>query len=88
LDDDVQTLLSNPDLRVEVAGHTDSTGEAAYNLDLSQRRAQTVELYIEGKGVELDRITARGYGQERPIADNATKEGRQQNRRVELRVLN
>jgi OOP family OmpA-OmpF porin len=88
LDDDVLRLEANPGLRVEVAGHTDSTGDAAYNMDLSQRRAATVELYLESKGIAKDRITSRGYGQEQPIADNNTKEGRAANRRVELRVLN
>ena len=88
LDTAAQTLSDNPDLKVEVAGHTDSSGDDAYNLDLSQRRAATVELYLEGKGIADDRITSRGYGEEQPIADNDTADGMQENRRVELRAQN
>lgn len=79
-------LKANPTVKVEVAGHTDSSGEAAYNLDLSQRRAEAVRDYLVGQGVDAGQLTARGYGETRPVADNATRAGRQQNRRVELIV--
>jgi outer membrane protein OmpA-like peptidoglycan-associated protein len=71
---------------VEVAGHTDSTGSAAYNQALSERRARTVAQYLESKGVMNQRIITVGAGQSHPVASNATPEGRQQNRRVELNL--
>jgi OmpA-OmpF porin, OOP family len=83
----VETLKRYPALRVEIAGHTDSVGSAAYNQNLSERRARSVLEYLVGAGIERDRLSARGYGQAEPVADNATDAGRAQNRRVELRVL-
>jgi OOP family OmpA-OmpF porin len=68
-----------------VVGHTDSTGSDAYNQGLSERRAQTVATYLEGKGIAAGRLTVKGAGEAEPIADNATKEGRAQNRRVVLK---
>ncbi len=79
-------LKANPTVKVEVAGHTDNTGEAAYNLDLSQRRAEAVRDYLIAQGVPAAQLTARGYGETSPVADNSTRAGRQQNRRVELIV--
>jgi outer membrane protein OmpA-like peptidoglycan-associated protein len=75
------------ELRVEVAGHTDSTGSAASNQTLSQRRAQAVRDYLVRKGVEASRVIAKGYGESEPIADNTTPLGRAKNRRVELTRL-
>jgi len=72
---------------VEVAGHTDSTGTDAYNQGLSERRANAVRDYLTSQGVKASRLTARGYGESRPVASNDTKEGRAENRRVELVVL-
>ncbi len=80
------TLIQNENLEVEVAGHTDSQGDANYNRDLSQRRADTVRNYLVTAGVDEHRISAKGYGEDDPIADNRTAEGRAENRRVELRV--
>ncbi len=88
LDDAVATLKRYPALKVEVAGHTDSANSDAYNLDLSQRRAKTVLDYFVAQGVEADRLSAKGYGEAEPIADNATADGRFKNRRVELRSQN
>jgi outer membrane protein OmpA-like peptidoglycan-associated protein len=88
LDEATATLKRYPGLKVEVAGHTDSASNDAHNQDLSQRRAKAVMDYFLGKGVEAERLSAKGYGESQPIADNATAEGRHQNRRVELRVLN
>jgi len=88
LDDAAATLKRYPGLKVEIAGHTDSASNDAHNLDLSQRRAKAVMDYFIGKGVEADRLTAKGYGETLPIADNATTEGRFKNRRVALRSLN
>jgi OOP family OmpA-OmpF porin len=78
------TLQQWGNVKVEVAGHTDSWSDDAHNLNLSQRRAETVRAYLVSRGVAADRLSARGYGESRPIADNATEIGRAQNRRVEL----
>lgn len=87
LDEAALTLNSEfKQARVEVAGHTDSQGADAYNQKLSERRAQAVRKYLINRGVSGDRLTARGYGETEPVADNATAAGRAQNRRVELRV--
>lgn len=84
----VATSLNNqPSLRMEVAGHTDNIGSPAYNLVLSQQRADTVRNYLMDKGVGESRMTAVGYGQNQPVADNDTEEGRAQNRRVEFRIV-
>ena len=88
LDDAVATLKRYPALKVEIAGHTDSANSDAYNLDLSQRRAKAVLDYFVGHGVEADRLSAKGYGEAEPIADNASADGRFKNRRVELRSQN
>jgi outer membrane protein OmpA-like peptidoglycan-associated protein len=72
---------------IEVAGHTDSTGSESYNQMLSQQRAQAVSNILMQNGVQPVRIDTVGYGESRPIASNATPEGRQQNRRVELTLL-
>ncbi|MDO9387573.1 MAG: OmpA family protein [Thiobacillus sp.] len=84
LDQDVDAMKAWGDVDVEVAGHTCSIGTEEYNLGLSQRRAEAVRNYLVSKGVSADRLTARGYGESRPVASNATREGRAQNRRVEL----
>jgi len=72
---------------VEVAGHTDSTGSAAYNQGLSERRASTVTKYLTGRGVISQRLITLGIGETRPVADNATSDGRQANRRVEITMV-
>jgi outer membrane protein OmpA-like peptidoglycan-associated protein len=73
-----------PELRVEVEGHTDSTGPAKYNLELSRRRAEAVLAFLGSRGVPLERLRARGYGEAQPVADNATEGGRRRNRRVDI----
>jgi OOP family OmpA-OmpF porin len=83
----VATLKRYPELGIEVAGHTDSRGSDAFNLDLSNRRAATVLKFLMDGGVP-NKVTSRGYGERQPVASNNTDEGRQQNRRVVLRVLN
>lgn len=88
LDEAAATLARNPDLAVEVAGHTDSDGAAAYNESLSERRARSVRNYLVERGANGDNLTVRGYGEAQPVADNATAEGKAANRRVELRILN
>jgi OOP family OmpA-OmpF porin len=83
----IATLKRYPDLNIEVAGHTDSRGSDALNLDLSSRRAETVLKYLRDGGV-TNLLKSRGYGERQPVASNNNDEGRQQNRRVVLRVLN
>ncbi|WP_028029241.1 OmpA family protein [Gemmobacter nectariphilus] len=77
-------LLQYPDSRIEVIGHTDSTGDAAYNRSLSARRAGSVASVLIGAGVPSSRIVTVGRGEDAPIASNLTPEGRAQNRRVEI----
>ena len=73
--------------RIEVAGHTDNVGQENDNMLLSQKRAESVKAWLVKKGIESSRIVAKGYGATQPVADNATEEGRQQNRRTEVRIL-
>jgi outer membrane protein OmpA-like peptidoglycan-associated protein len=80
------TLKRYPDTNVIVKGHTDSSGAESYNLRLSEERAETVRRYLIAEGVSSYRLSAVGFGEAMPIATNATPEGRQQNRRVELEV--
>ena len=87
LDEAVATLERRAEISVEVAAHTDSQGSDAYNMGLSQRRAASVLDYLTAHGIDASRLTSRGYGESEPIADNATAEGRAENRRVELRVM-
>jgi OOP family OmpA-OmpF porin len=84
LDRIVGVLQESPETEFEVVGHADSTGEADYNQDLSERRAQAVADYLERGGVSRDRFTVSGRGESDPVASNETREGRAQNRRVEL----
>ena len=88
LDEAYDALAGQANLNVELGGHTDSMGDEKFNESLSQRRAESVRKYLSGKGIDAGRLTARGYGESQPVADNKTKAGRQQNRRVELKILN
>ena len=81
------TLNEYGDTVIEVAGHTDSSGTAAYNKTLSERRAQSVATYLTSRGVKQQRLIVVGAGEEHPVASNATPEGRQLNRRVELTIV-
>jgi outer membrane protein OmpA-like peptidoglycan-associated protein len=80
-------LRNNPDRNLVIEGHTDSTASDAYNLALSQRRANAVEDFLISQGVDPLRISSRGYGEQLPVATNDSAAGRQQNRRVELVIL-
>jgi outer membrane protein OmpA-like peptidoglycan-associated protein len=84
LDKAVKVLKDHPDIKIEIGGHTDSTGSREYNLDLSRRRARSVKDYFEKKGIAADRIKTRGYGPDKPIDDNETADGRAHNRRIEF----
>jgi OOP family OmpA-OmpF porin len=83
-----EALVANDSVRVQVTGHTDNTGSLALNRRLSLARAQSVREYLISKGVAEDRLTARGFGPDQPVATNRTAEGRAQNRRVELTRTN
>ena len=86
LDRVAQILASYPQTTITVAGHTDSTGSEDYNQALSQKRADSVKNALVQRGVDASRITAIGYGEGQPVADNNTDFGRQQNRRVNLYI--
>ncbi|QFT86786.1 putative lipoprotein YiaD precursor [Halomonas sp. THAF12] len=82
---DVSSVLTQyPETRVNIAGHTDSTGDAGYNQQLSERRAQAVGNYLSQSGVASNRLYMNGYGENQPVASNETEAGRAQNRRVEI----
>jgi outer membrane protein OmpA-like peptidoglycan-associated protein len=81
------TLKANPAMKVLLEGHTDSTNTAAYNLDLSARRAKAVLSYLVKQGLDAGRLSSKGFGLDKPIASNATAQGRSLNRRVEVSVV-
>jgi outer membrane protein OmpA-like peptidoglycan-associated protein len=87
LDEAIATLRDEPDIRISVEGHTDAIGTDAYNQKLSERRALAVADYLAHGGIARSRMTSEGFGESKPVANNATADGRAQNRRVELRIL-
>jgi outer membrane protein OmpA-like peptidoglycan-associated protein len=87
LDEVAETLSAYPSTYIDIYGHTDSVGTEAYNMTLSQNRAQAVASYLSGHGVASARIATQGFGESQPIASNETEAGRAQNRRVEIRVV-
>jgi len=88
LDRDGMILKENPDIKVEIGGHTDSTGSEKVNQKISEKRAESVKKYLEDKfNIESGRMIVKGYGSTKPVADNRTKEGGAKNRRVELRII-
>jgi OOP family OmpA-OmpF porin len=86
LDAAVETLEQNPKYVVHVEGHTDSTGDREHNLELSQRRADAVAKYLVDHGIDEGRVSTRGHGPDKPLADNETAEGRAENRRIEFKL--
>ncbi len=85
----VEFLRNNPQIKIELSAHTDERGKADYNRKLSQKRAQSAVDYIVSKGIENDRITAKGYGEDKPLIKNAqTEEEHQKNRRTEITITN
>jgi outer membrane protein OmpA-like peptidoglycan-associated protein len=93
LDKLVQLLIDNPEIKIELGSHTDSIDDNSYNLQLSQRRAESAVRYIVQHGIAPDRLVAKGYGEEKPIARNTNPDGtdnpvgRQKNRRTEFKIL-
>jgi len=87
LDGLVMFLRSNPELKIEVSGHTDNIGPSDYNLDLSKRRARAVIDYLHRSGVQPDRLFSIGFGSERPVVSNDSPAGQQRNRRTEFRII-
>ncbi len=83
----LQALLDNPDVRVEIGGHTDIRGSRDHNLELSERRARSVMNWLVARNIDAARLTIQGYGPDRPIASNDTDDGMARNRRIEFRVL-
>ncbi|MBC7948866.1 MAG: OmpA family protein [Chitinophagaceae bacterium] len=83
----VAYLKNKPAIRVEIAGHTDNVGAEAENVKLSRSRADAIRSYVIKKGIAASRVTAKGYGATEPVADNGSDEGRQINRRTEVRIL-
>jgi len=88
LDAVAMVLASHPEIaKIVIEGHTDADGPAAHNSDLSQRRALAVRKYLVDKGINVSRMDAKGYGEDRPIAENTAAESKEQNRRVEFVIL-
>jgi outer membrane protein OmpA-like peptidoglycan-associated protein len=81
-------FTANPQIEsVQVEGHTDSSGAAQHNKELSQKRAESVRAFLIKQGVAAKRLVAKGFGPDRPVADNATDEGKEKNRRVEFNIV-
>ena len=83
----VRFLKDNPAMRVEIGGHTDNSGSARHNRELSEKRAQSVNAFLVAQGIPQTQLRPKGYGPDQPVASNDTEEGRQQNRRIEFRIL-
>jgi OOP family OmpA-OmpF porin len=87
LDEAADVMKKNPSMSVEIQGHTDNVGSREYNLGLSQRRANSVMEYFVGQGIDKNRLTAKGFAFDDPVASNDTEEGRYKNRRVQLKPI-
>ena len=80
-------MKENPDIKIEVRGHTDSTGTEEYNQKLSERRADSVIEYMIKNGISPERLNSVGFGEKKPVTSNDTEEGRSKNRRTEIYIL-
>jgi outer membrane protein OmpA-like peptidoglycan-associated protein len=83
----VQLLKDNPSLKIQISGHTDNVGKPADNLALSNNRSKAVINYLIANGIIAQRLSAKGFGETQPVADNKTEEGRAKNRRTEVKVI-
>ncbi|MCC7298235.1 MAG: OmpA family protein [Bacteroidia bacterium] len=83
----LQLMQKNPTMKVEISGHTDNTGSEEHNKELSENRAKSVQQYLISKGIDANRLVAKGYGASQPIATNATEEGKALNRRIEMKIV-
>ncbi|MFM7106545.1 MAG: OmpA family protein, partial [Flavobacteriales bacterium] len=82
-----ELLQANPDKNIEIGGHTDDVGSDENNQALSQQRSEAVVNYLTTKGIIASRLTAKGYGESKPVASNSSEEGRAQNRRTEFKIV-
>jgi outer membrane protein OmpA-like peptidoglycan-associated protein len=87
VDNLLKEMQKNPTMKVEVGGHTDNVGDDKLNMQVSQRRANAIKSYLVEQGVAEKRIVAKGYGETAPVGDNATEDGRNRNRRIEIRMF-
>ena len=87
LDRLAKVLTDNPELKIEISGHTDNVGDPALNVKLSEDRVATIKNYLTGKNISAKRLSGKGYGGSKPIASNATEETRKLNRRVEFIII-
>lgn len=87
LDEIIQLLKDNPAVTIQISGHTDNVGKPADNMLLSENRAKSVIIYLRSKGIDIKRLSFKGWGDTKPVADNKTEEGRARNRRTELQVI-
>lgn len=87
IDELAAAMETKSTMEIEIIGHTDNVGDKNTNLQLSQERAEAVRHYLIEKGIVASRITAKGYGDTKPVADNSTNAGKQQNRRTEVRII-
>jgi outer membrane protein OmpA-like peptidoglycan-associated protein len=87
LEEAARFLETYPRVRIEIEGHTDSVGEDEVNMRLSQQRAEAVKGWLEARGIDESRMTARGYGETQPVGDNRTRSGQKANRRIEFVIL-
>ncbi|WP_338792672.1 OmpA family protein [Bernardetia sp. Wsw4-3y2] len=87
IDELASAMTAKSTMEIEIAGHTDNVGDKDANLKLSQERAEAVRDYLIKKGINANRITAKGYGDTKPVADNSTDAGKQQNRRTEVKII-
>jgi outer membrane protein OmpA-like peptidoglycan-associated protein len=87
IDELAEAMKAKETMEIEIAGHTDNVGDKDTNLKLSQERAEAVRDYLIKKGIAANRITAKGYGDTKPVADNSTEKGKQQNRRTEVKII-
>ena len=83
----MKLLKQNPSLRIEIGGHTDNIGGNEYNINLSEKRGNSVANYLIENGIDANKLVCKGYGSTKPISDNDTEQGRSLNRRTEIVII-